>query len=1012
MGRAWTLLGLVGIGWNSPPTTRPEYQVVTMLQWAPAPAIAKELRRIDPAADDWEAEVFAVAAYRTLDALRPALVGHAPAASIGFDGPVTVPAAGSLLLRYTDGNVDVRGWNSANGGPVERRSGIEGLRQLLALAGDPRDAQITFEMTRIAIDGAAVATEVLTRITGTLGQVQRVQQNARLRIDWTWRPADDMASLVEVNLVSLEQTTAARPLFTDCTSDMLGSDLELRTQLLYGPEHWLTHLDRPVQPGMVGGNGIAVGDIDGDGLDDVFVCRIAGLPNLLLRQNADGSVTEIGSQAGVDYLDETSGALLVDIDNDGDQDLLAAMNNKLIVMYNNGEARFAPGVRLTAAGPGPITSVVAADYDLDGDLDIYACRYSSISEFGGMTLPIPYHDANNGPNNLLWRNDGERMFTDVTVEIGLDANNRRFSYAACWEDYDLDGDVDLYVANDFGKNNLYRNDDGVFVDVAAEAGAEDMAAGMGVTWADYDLDGDLDIYISNMYSPDGERITRQDGYKNEAHGEVLAAYRRHARGNTLLANNGDGTFEDVSEAAGVARGYWAWGATFVDFNNDGREDLYVPNGYLSKVGSTSDLQSFFWRRVVNVAPLDPNGWSQTYADAGQALRARLRGGMSWAGFEPNLAYINCADGGFADISFPGNVDFRDDGRAVALVDWDGDGDLDMWLRNRTGPQLRFMRNNVGADKHAIAFRLVGVQCNRDGIGARVELTANGKRLMKTLHAGSGYIAQSSKWIHFGLGEAESASDIVVHWPGGRKQRFDHLLADTRYIVHQDKGIAPTAPREHTAIASMGESNWSQAARDDARIVLIEPLTVRGVELTDLDGVRHRLADHAGKPVLVVAWTNNSSHSRELLSMLADIDRNELGFEVLAIAGHPAADLPFAKQLRAPYPVGTADRATWGRLLLLKHAIYQATRGEITLPTSFLIDPRGRIRVLYIGPVESEQLAGDVKAVATDQSLAQSLSGRWVQRPVRRLNALARWFADIGMTEDARAYLQEMRGGSP
>ena len=131
MGRAWTLFLLVSIGWSSPPTTRPEYDVVTMMQWAPAPGIARELRRVDPADDDWEAEVFAVAAYRTLDALKAALVRPALVrkVSVDFDGPVTVPAAGSLQRRYTDGTVVVRGWNSANGGPLERRSGIEGLRQ-------------------------------------------------------------------------------------------------------------------------------------------------------------------------------------------------------------------------------------------------------------------------------------------------------------------------------------------------------------------------------------------------------------------------------------------------------------------------------------------------------------------------------------------------------------------------------------------------------------------------------------------------------------------------------------------------------------------------------------------------------------------------------------------------------------------------------------------------------------------------------------------------------------------
>ncbi|MCH7813967.1 MAG: VCBS repeat-containing protein, partial [Planctomycetes bacterium] len=163
----------------------------------------------------------------------------------------------------------------------------------------------------------------------------------------------------------------------------------------------------------------------------------------------------------------------------------------------------------------------------------------------------------------------------------LAANNARFSLAASWFDYDGDGDSDLYVANDFGPNGLYRNDGGRFVEVAAQAGAEDQAAGMGVTFADFDLDGDVDLYVSNMFSSAGQRIAFQPRFMSDRAPSDLLGVRRHALGNTLLANRGDGTFEDVSDRTGVRMGRWAWGAMFVDLNNDAYDDLVVPNGFLT-----------------------------------------------------------------------------------------------------------------------------------------------------------------------------------------------------------------------------------------------------------------------------------------------------------------------------------------------------------------------------------------------------------------------------------------------
>ena len=156
----------------------------------------------------------------------------------------------------------------------------------------------------------------------------------------------------------------------------------------------------------------------------------------------------------------------------------------------------------------------------------------------------------------MLRNDGDMTVTDITRESGLDMNNTRFSLAAAWEDYDNDGDADLYVANDFGRNNLYRNEGGKFTDVAAEAGVEDGAFGMAVSWGDYNHDGLMDIYVANMFSAAGNRVTYQRRFKPQATGEAKSRLQHTARGNTLFENRGDGTFRDVSGDAGAP---WAAG---------------------------------------------------------------------------------------------------------------------------------------------------------------------------------------------------------------------------------------------------------------------------------------------------------------------------------------------------------------------------------------------------------------------------------------------------------------------
>jgi hypothetical protein len=341
-------------------------------------------------------------------------------------------------------------------------------------------------------------------------------------------------------------------------------------------------------------HGLAIGDVNGDALEDVYLCQPEGIPNLLLMREADGSVRDAAAEFGIDFLDSSTSALLVDLDNDGDHDLVVAMRLPVVILENTG-GRFEP--RFSLPPSGQLFSLAAADYDEDGLLDLYICRYMNFGPDGKAPNPIPMHDAMNGGRNTLLRNLGGWKFEDVTGAVGLDHNNTRWSMAASWEDYDNDGDLDLYVANDYGRNCLYRCDRDSsgrvrFRDVAPQAGVEDMTTGMSVAWSDTNHDGRMDVYVSNMYSSAGRRVTYQKNFKKDVLGvdeDHIRAIQYTALGNSLFQNGRDGKFQHASEIAGVRRGLWAWSSNFVDLNNDGWEDLLVANGFLTGPQDAKDL---------------------------------------------------------------------------------------------------------------------------------------------------------------------------------------------------------------------------------------------------------------------------------------------------------------------------------------------------------------------------------------------------------------------------------------
>ncbi len=569
--------------------------------------LADLFAKADPAADaQWLSEQFSEVAGKQLKILvklcaHPETISEESVSSLIADNYQSRALRPPVREVFRDEALAVSRKQSSSERTLSGIAGfVEAFRDLLAIyaAGDAGQVQMKFKIvgTEIAQDHATTTAYVEAYGRSRTLPRQHAQQTATWRCRWIRKEGLDVPLLQRIEVVDYEEVvpignnTAS---FIDCTEALLGKNPSYRDQLVYGADHWYGNLD--VAFGIHQGNqGLALGDADGDGREDLFVCQPAGLPSRLYLQQTDGTLLDHTQQSQLDWLDTAKSALFVDIDNDGDQDLLVSLNYSLIIFENMGNARFERRTQIDIhSWP---SSIAAADYDSDGDLDIYICGYNPRGETAPGDIfanPVPYHDANNGARNFMMRNDGNWDFLDVTAAVGLDQNNHRFSFATAWEDYDNDGDLDLYVANDFGRNILYRNDlngDGQrqFSDVSREAGVEDIAAGMSVTWGDYNHDGWMDLYVSNMFSSAGNRITSQSQFKSGEDDQTRQDIQRHARGNTLYENQGDGTFRDVSVEAAVTLGRWAWGSLFADINNDSWEDLYVVNGFFT-TPDTGDL---------------------------------------------------------------------------------------------------------------------------------------------------------------------------------------------------------------------------------------------------------------------------------------------------------------------------------------------------------------------------------------------------------------------------------------
>ena len=483
------------------------------------------------------------------------------------------------------------------------------------------------------------------------------------------------------------------------------------------------------------GGGAAFLDYNNDGLQDIYFVNGADLPpfpkvqsngiepprNALYRNNGDGTFTDVAMTAGVADTGYGMGCAVGDYDNDGFSDLYVTNFGANVFFRNNGDGTFTDVTTETGTGDTRWgTSCAFVDYDNDSFLDLYVTNYVKYdieSDQVCMNKGVRvYCDPRlyEGELDILYHNNGDGTFTDVTEIAGFFGATGR-GLALAWGDYDDDGDMDVYIANDADQNFLYRNNgDGTFTDVSLIAGvgfSEDGEAenGMGADFGDYDNDGRLDLVITNF----------QD------------------QTNTLYHNEGGGLFSDVSYASKIGTislPYLAWGVSFCDYDNDGFQDLFIANGHLDE----------------NVQVFNPTGFYQ----------------------QPNLLFRNNGDGTFDEVGVDlgSGMGLEKVSRGFAYSDYDNDGDLDLLVTNLKGaPDLL---ENRGGQNTWLTLKLIGTHSNRDAIGARVKVTTGNLTQIREVRSGSSYLSQNDMRLHFGLGKYRRVDRVEIRWPSGLQEQLE------------------------------------------------------------------------------------------------------------------------------------------------------------------------------------------------------------------------------------------------
>lgn len=536
------------------------------------------------------------------------------------------------------------------------------------------------------------------------------------------------------------------------------------------------------------GCGLAVADFDGDGFDDIYFVNPIG-PNALYKNNGDGTFTEVTAKAGVALGDRICvGACFGDYDNDGFPDLyVTSIRGGNVLFRNQGDGTFKE-VTKQAGLPwiGHSQSAVFFDYDNDGFLDLLVtnmAKWTSADPAPGGRVFAGVDDfwqlfAAPREYNVLFHNNGNGTFTDVTTRAGIKGQGWGGDVAVF--DYDLDGQPDVFVTNMFGRNQLFHNDgSGRFTDVTQTVLGRTSFGAIGCKAFDFNNDGQLDLFVVDMHSDmwvtyvdapaESLAATEKTKFPNLSGPVELAKYQgvfgkqleknladklqlRYEEvlfGNTLFKNLGGGKFAEVSDQAGVET-FWPWGIAVGDFNNDGFEDIFVPSG------------------MGQDYPYWPNRLLMNNGDETFAERSREEG------IEPPRDGLYLS----TEVRTPRSS------RCAAVADFGNRGRLDIVVNNFNAHPY-FFQNNF-PKKNYIGFQLRGTKSNRDALGALVWVHMGKEVMLRQVQGGGGYLSQSSRKLHFGLGVRPKVDRVEIRWPSGKRQEItDPSINQLHQIVEPD-----------------------------------------------------------------------------------------------------------------------------------------------------------------------------------------------------------------------------------
>lgn len=512
------------------------------------------------------------------------------------------------------------------------------------------------------------------------------------------------------------------------------------------------------------GAAVSVVDANGDGRPDLYaVTSDDGGLNALWMNRGDGRFEDAAGRAGLADVNQNGegvsmGSVWADYDNDGDADCFLYRWGRGLLFRNDGDARFQDVTEGSGLDDWILSNGATwFDYDRDGKLDLFVGGYFS-EEHDLWDLETTrimqdsFEFSHNGGQNRIYRGNGDGTFVEVTEELGLEGT--RWTYAAVAADLDRDGWCDLYLANDYGPEELWLNRGGESFELASDVGLEgESKSGMCAALGDLSGGERLSVFVTNI-SKRGLLFQGNNLRESFVH-----------RGGPMM---------QVASGPIVDCG-WAWGAQFGDLDNDGDQDLVVVNGFIS-----ASRDRDYWYQMTKIG----QATGDVIADAARWPAFEDR---SLSGYERTHLFENLGLRGahFREVGEATGVDDVHDGRAVAVADLFGDGTLDLIVANQGGPLLVY-RNRTDARNHWLELDLVGTVSNRDALGAEVVLERGDERQLRVVTAASGFAAQNERRVHFGLGGDAAPVTLRIRWPSGREQVLEGVATDRVHVVEEPR----------------------------------------------------------------------------------------------------------------------------------------------------------------------------------------------------------------------------------